>query len=113
MQDKIVNTEGLERCQICGIKAMIHIIQLRCANTFAKAIFFGQLAQGNRSRGRPVKRYKDCLKVALKECSIDPNSWETAALNRISWRKLYHVRVKQFEEDLITAAVEKCHCCCN
>jgi len=80
-QNKIPNTEVLERCQIHGIEAMIHRIQLRWAghmlrmpdSRLSKAIFYGQLAQGNRSRGRPVKRYKNCLKFALKKCSINPN----------------------------------------
>jgi len=61
------------------------------------------MAHGNRSCGRPVKRYKDGFKVALKEFSVDPNSWETTALNRSSWRKMYNDCIKQFEEDQIKA----------
>jgi len=57
---------------------MIHRIHLRWTghmlrmpdSKLPKAIFYGQLGQSNRSRGRPVKRYKDCLKVALNEWSL-------------------------------------------
>jgi len=72
-----------------------------------KTIFYSQQAQGNRASGHPVKRYKDNLKLALKECSIVPNSWETAALNRTFWRKMCHEGVENFEEDRIRAAVRK------
>ena len=50
-------------------------------NRLLKAIFYGQIALGQRSHGRPLKRYKVCLKATLKECSIDLDTWENEALN--------------------------------
>ena len=35
-----------------------------------KRVFFGELCAGNRSRGRPRKRYKDTLNVALKNATL-------------------------------------------
>ena len=114
-QDRIPNTEVLERCRIHGIEAMVKRAQLRWAghvrrmadSRLPKAIFYGQIALGERSRGRPLKRYKDCLKATLKECSIDPDTWENEALNRSSWRRMCHEGVEQFEERRIKAAMER------
>jgi len=93
-QDRIPNTEVLERCRIHGIEAMKKRAQLRwmghvrrmADSRLPKAIFYGQIALGERSRGRPLKRYKDCLKATLKKCLIDPDTWENEAINRSSWR---------------------------
>ena len=95
-QDKVPNTEVLDRCQISGIEAILLRTQLRWAghlrrmpdNRLPKAVFYGQLASGERSRGRPLKRYKDCLKANLLDCRIDPSTWESSASDRSLWRTL-------------------------
>ena len=51
-----------------------------------KRIFYGELAEGARLRGSQKKRYKDTLKIALRDCNIDTDSWETVALDGPTWR---------------------------
>jgi len=39
-----------------------------------KQVFLGQLASGKHMQCGPVLRYKDALKVNLKQCGIDPSA---------------------------------------
>ena len=105
-KDKIPNTEVLERCKITGIEAFLMKAQLRWAGHMVrmddqripKALFYGELNEGHRSRGGQHKRYKDVLKATLKACSIDTGEWETQALNKAEWRKTCYNSLKCFEE---------------
>ena len=73
-QDHVPDTEVLQRSKSMSIGSMLMESQLRWSGHIArmpdyrlpKRVFFGELCSGNRSRGRPRKRYKDKLKVALK-----------------------------------------------
>ena len=65
------------------------------------------MANGQRSRGRPRKRYKDTLKVALKKCDIPPESWEEVAQNRASWRSQVKKGVAAHDRDQILQKQEK------
>ena len=48
--------------------------------------------------GRMRKRYKDCLKEALKLCNVPLQSCrETGAEDRASWRTAIHTGVQSFE----------------
>jgi len=51
-----------------------------------KQIFYGELSSGKRSAGGQKKRYKDSLKVSVKDFGIRDNTWETLAKNRSAWR---------------------------
>jgi len=83
-QDKIPNTEVLERCKMTGIEAFLRQAQLRWSSHLVrmpdtrlpKAIFYSQLSSGSRVCGRPVKRYKDSLKKSLQLCNIEPATGE-------------------------------------
>ena len=95
-QDKIPNTEVLKQANLPSVTQAIRKSQLRWAghvsrmsdNRIPKQMFYGELAQGKRKVGGQRKRYKDNLKVSLKDFSINPDSWETLASDRPTWRKL-------------------------
>ena len=61
---------------------MITAAQLRWAghlvrmsdNRLPKRLFYGELATGNRPQHKPRKRYKDGLKIILKDMDIDHNT---------------------------------------
>ena len=86
-QDCIPDTEIIQRSNSKAIGTMLMETQLRWVGHVArmpdyrlpKRVFFGELCHGQRSRGRPKKRYKDTLKVALNRCNIRPESWEEVA----------------------------------
>ena len=55
-----------------------------------KKLLFGELKEGKRSRDAPKKHFKDSLnklKVSLRTLTIDTDSWEVAAQDRVAVRK--------------------------
>ena len=88
-----------------GIEAMLVQAQLHWSGHLVhmsdtrlpKAIFYGQLASGNRPCGRPVKRYKDALKKTLQLCNIDSATWETTAQDQSLWQSSCKLGVSHFE----------------
>ena len=69
----------------------------------SKQIFFGQLASGKLLQGGPVRRYKDALKLNLKQCGISRESHSSAPLNRSAWRSQCHDAIDEFEEARVAA----------
>lgn len=53
-------------------------------------ILFEKLANGKRLRGGPKLRFKCHLKISLTQANINPEAWETVALNRPLHRKAIH-----------------------
>lgn len=93
-QDKVPDTEILERAGLCSVYTLLLKAQARWAghvvrmpdSRLPKQLLYGELCQGKRSVGGQKKRYKDCLKASLKGLGVDINTWETLALDRPAWR---------------------------
>ena len=66
-----------------------------------KRLLYGELTAGQRSLGRPIKRYKDSLKESLKRCNIPYSTWEASANDRPAWRSLVSAGVLAFEANRI------------
>ena len=113
-QDKIPNTEALQRCELSGIEAFIIKAQLRWVShvrrmsdsRIPKATFYAELPSGTRPNCRPLLRFKNNLKANLSP-GIDPATWEDLAGNRSKWRKACLTGVQHFEEVCIATTVEK------
>ena len=105
-QDKIPDTEVLQQAGLPSVITIIRKSQLRWAGhvtrmpdtRIPKQLFYGELCQGKRSVGGQMKRFKDCLKVSLKEFSIQTDSWETQAADRPTWRGLIRKGAQEAEE---------------
>jgi len=114
-QDKIPNTEVLQRCQITGIEAFLLTAQLRWTrhvvrmdnSRLPRMIFYSQLQQGERSRGGQRKRYKDTLKANLTILDINPAHLESLTADRTSWRALCRQSIGSFEDSHISHAENK------
>ena len=65
------------------------------------------LAAGKRLQCGPVLRYKDALKVNLKQCGIDPSALGDDTQDRSAWRTLCHEAVTQFEDSRVEALEHK------
>ena len=93
-QDRVPDVEVLKRANTVSAEAVITASQLRWAghvtrmpdSRLPKAVFYGELREGNRKRGGQKLRYKDVLKRHMKNCSIDVNTWEQVANDRTKWR---------------------------
>ena len=104
-QDKVTNIEVLDRAGSISIEAMILKTQLRWVGhvirmddqRLPKHLLFGELCSGRRNRGRPRKRFKDCVKANVAHAGIDPKQLESEAANRESWRALTYQAQNSFE----------------
>lgn len=109
-QERITNIEVLHRADMFGIEAHIIKSQLRWAGHVArmadsrlpKQIFFSELCQGERPKGRPTLRYKDTLKANLLSIGVDPSSWQTLATDRTAWRTAIRHGVSSFETNRLS-----------
>ena len=107
-QEQVPNTVVLQKCGTVGIEAIIIASQLRWVGHIArmpderipKRVFYGQLSSGQRSRGRPLLRYKDRLKDSLKACRMEISI--EMAQDRPAWRRACHEGVERFEKARIS-----------
>ena len=108
-QDKVPDTEVLQRAESESIHAILLRCQLRWAghvrrmddSRLPKRLLFGELKAGQRPVGRPKKRYKDSLKKSLKRCDNSSSAWEAIAEDHPAWRSLVRAGVLAFEVNCV------------
>ena len=118
-QDKIPDTEVLRLADLPSIHTILGKNQLRWSGHVSrmedyrlpKRLFYGELSAGKRSVGGQYKRYKDTLKVTMKNFQIDPGNREQAALDRPTWRSLIRKGGIVFENNSIANAEKKRELC--
>ena len=106
-EDKVTNLQVLDRANAVSIEALLFKVQLRWtghvirmdASRLPQQILYGELARGTRKTGRPKKRYKDCIKETLKQCSLPPRDLETCAQDRPGWRATIKSACSKFEDN--------------
>jgi hypothetical protein len=94
-QDKIPNTEVLERATMSSMHATLSERRLRWlghvrrmeAGRIPKDFLYGELASGARTTGRPKLRFKDICKADMKQCNIALSTWEGLTDDRSAWRQ--------------------------
>ncbi|BHF78171.1 hypothetical protein SprV_0602128300 [Sparganum proliferum] len=114
-QDRIPDTEVLERTGILSIYTMLRQMQLRWSGHLVrmdderlpKRLFYGDVATGSRRQGGQIRRYKDTLKSSLKRLQINPTNWEELALDRPTWRRTVKTGAAIYEANRIAAAKVK------
>ena len=67
-------------------------------NRLPKQLMFGELASVKRKQGRPLKRFKDCVKTSISRAEITPKDLEPRAHDRTGWRALTRHAMDTFEE---------------
>nr|VZI23255.1 unnamed protein product [Spirometra erinaceieuropaei] len=114
-QDRIPDTDVLERTGILSIYAILRHMQLRWSGHLVrmdderlpKRLFYGDVATGSRRQGGQIRRYKDTLKSSLKCLQINPTNWEELTLDRPTWRRTVKTGAAIFEANRIAAAKAK------
>ena len=72
-----------------------------------KQLFYSELSEGHRLRGRPMLRLKDTLKKSLHNCSIATAHRKTTASNRHVWKQLTRKGAAAYEQAKRRAHAEK------
>nr|VZI53152.1 unnamed protein product [Spirometra erinaceieuropaei] len=114
-QDRIPDTEVLERTGILSIYAILKQMQLRWSGHLVrmdderlpKRLFYGDVATGSGCQGGQIRRYKDTLKSSLKRLQINPTNWEELARDRPTWRRTVKAGAAIYEANRIVAAKAK------
>nr|VZI48828.1 unnamed protein product [Spirometra erinaceieuropaei] len=114
-QDRIPDTDVLERTGILNIYSMLRQLQLRWSGHLVRMdderlperLFYGEVATGSRRQGGQIRRYKDTLKSSLKRLQINPTNWEELALDRPTWRRTVKTGAAIYEANRIAAAKVK------
>ena len=93
-QDHISNADVRRRAGMPSVEALLTQNQLRWIGhvvrmedtRLPKLVFYSELSEGSRNRGRPKLRLKDCVKRHLKACNVQVDSWEQTAKDRPRWK---------------------------
>ena len=113
--DRVPHTEVRRRAQLDTIEAILVQRQLRWAvhlhrmdeSRLPRRIYYGELAVGWRSVGRPRKRHKDVIASHMRRGGIDEGSLERLAENRDAWRSACGAAVERIGADCDRAAEER------
>nr|VZI23715.1 unnamed protein product [Spirometra erinaceieuropaei] len=111
LQDRILDTDVLERTGILNTYAMPRRLQLRWSGHLIRIndkrlpnrLFYGDVVTGFRRQGGQVRRYQDALKTSLKR----PTNWEDLAPDRPTWRRSVKTGPAIYEANRITTAKAK------
>ena len=104
--NRVSNIKVLNKVKMPSIDALLLQSQLRWSghlvrmgdDRIPKQLFYCELAEGHRQRGRPKLRFKDTLRQSLQKANIDSTHWETKAGNRSGWRRVVRSGAKAYEK---------------
>ena len=110
--DFMTNNAVLEKCGMQTIYCLLSVRRLRWLGhasrmldgRIPKDILYGELAEGKRSKGRPLLRYKDVCKRDMKAGGLD---LEDMMKDRDSWRQTVKTCTSNAEEKRLRDAEEK------
>ena len=105
----------LEEADIDSIDTTIRKHQLRWLGhvvrmpdtRLPKQVLYSELATGQRAPRGQKKRFKDNIRISLKQFNINSTSWEDLARQRNAWRKCLHEGAMFHERNLHRAATVK------
>ena len=108
----IPDTEVLKQAGLPSVITTMRKTQIRWAghvtrmpdSRIPKQLLYGELCRGKRSVGGQRKRFKDSLKGSLKDFNINPDTWETLAADRSTWRSHITQGAKRAEEARVQTA---------
>ena len=83
-----------------------HLVRMQ-DNRLPKRLFYTELVEGHRSRGRPKPCYKDTLKKSRQKSDIDEEQWEIMATNRSEWRQATTKGTEAYENERQRRQMEK------
>nr|VZI49545.1 unnamed protein product [Spirometra erinaceieuropaei] len=114
-QDRIPDTDVLERTGILSIYTMLRQMQLCWSGhlvrmdeaRLTKRLFSGDVATRSHRPAGPICRYKDTLNFSRKRLQINPTNWEELAHDRPTWRRTVKTGAAIYEANRVAAAKVK------
>ncbi|BHF60308.1 hypothetical protein SprV_0100327200 [Sparganum proliferum] len=114
-QDRIPDTDVVERTGILSIYAMLRQLQLRwsdhlvCMNDerLRKRLFYGDVVTDSRQQGGQSQRYKNSLKTSVWPLQIDPANWQGLVRDRPTWQRAVKSGAGVCESDRLIDAKAK------
>lgn len=94
-QDKVTNERVLQEAKLPSLTALLkqrrltwlgHVQRMEPCR-IPRRVLLSELADANRDVGRPLLRFKDCVKRDMFSFGIDHHNWEELSNNRSHWRK--------------------------
>ena len=83
-----------------------HVIRMH-DNRLPRRLLYGELTVGQRSVGRPKKRFIDHIKANLLNCNIKPSDLEALASDRDIWKTVCDTGLRRFVNGWITTSEER------
>ena len=113
--NKVTNVEVLQKAKTQSIDTLLTLSQQRWSghlvrmsnDRLPKQLFYSELSEGHRLRGRPTLRFKDTLKKSLQNCRIATAHWETTASKRHVWKQITRKGTAAYEQANRRAHTEK------
>ena len=111
---KIPHTELFEKAGITPAEHLLLQRQLRWLrhvirmpdNRLPRRLLYGKLTAGQRSVGRPKKRFIDHIKANLLKCNSKPSDLEVLASDRDIWRTVCDIHLRSFLNGWITTSLK-------
>ena len=105
-QDRVPNVEVLRRADLPSIQALLGRRRLRWLGhlhrmdkkRIPRQLLYGELANGQRKRGRPQLRFKDICKSTMLPFQIDHTNWEATAEHRGLWRQRLYLGMQAHDK---------------
>jgi len=112
---KVPHTELLKRSVTTPVEHLLLQRQLRWLghvtrmpeNRLPRRLLYGELSSGQRSVGRPKKRFSDYIKMNLLKCHIKPRDLETLVSDRAIWKATCETGLAHFVSDWLAASEDR------
>ena len=110
---RVPHTELLKRSVTTPVEHLLLQRQLRWFGHVSECLRTGSpvgcsiaLSSGQRSVGRPKKRFIDHIKINLRKCLIKPCDLETLASDRVVWKATCEAGLAHFVSNWLAASEE-------
>ena len=112
---KVSHVELFSKANITPVEHLLVQRQLRWLgyvirlpdNRLPRHLLYGELSQGQRSFGRPKKRFSDYIKITLQKCNIQLSDLEASASDRDVWRTVCEADLNNFMNDWINISMKR------
>ena len=93
----------LKKIRLCWLGHVLRLPEYR----IPRVLLLGELSEGARRRGRPLLRWKDCVKRDLKDLCFDLNHWQRETDDGNTWQAKVLKLCSEWEKTRVEKVKEK------